>query len=125
MESAVGPNSTSTYSSPPPPPYPNGSDTIPSQVSHSMTDSALSSAAAHGVAIETNNAGIGGAHLDSPPSGYDGGSAQQTRLDTRAMLSSGVSKVSAFKGLQERPSVLSRLFPPTHTSAGTFTRSTK
>ena len=106
MESAVGPNSTSTYSSPPPPAYPNGTDTIPSQVSHSMTDSALSSAAVRAGAIATNNAGIGRAHLDSLPSGYDGGPRQQTHLDTRAMLSSGVSKVSAFKGLQERPSAL-------------------
>ena len=88
-----------------------------------MTDGELSSTATRGdgsLAIATNNAGIGGAHLDSHPSGYDGGPAQQTRLDTRAMLSSGVNKVSGFKGLQERPSTSTSL--TTLLSPYTFTR---
>lgn len=102
MESAVGPFAPST--SPSPPAYSNGNDAYPSQVTRSVTDGAISSSASRGDAplpIETNNASVGGAHLDSAPSGFSGGPGQQPRLDTRAILSSSVSKVSAFKGVQE------------------------
>lgn len=105
MESAVGPFAPST--SPSPPAYSNGNDAYPSQVTRSVTDGAISSSASRGDAplpIETNNASVGGAHLDSAPSGFSGGPGQQPRLDTRAILSSSVSKVSAFKGARERPS---------------------